>query len=266
MICRLSERALEGCRTIKEFEATVQSHVIGLGSDAASIVGNRLAKFAQRIKFKGLRFFSDNDPILRELQSINAISNEEDQWVRVAQVLSSKTGSKEPIGLPLPTRPAYPLDRLIRSGVHLPKPPADDNVQTELGITGLEFGNYVSNRESGHLVRLLAEALTDLRHILGDWIVPLSRSGNLSIALGARGKGKSCAHYEPALRVINLTKARGDGSLAHEFAHFLDHMLASHAPDGESRFLSSRVHRLQTTKQTYSRGYENGNADSGGCA
>jgi hypothetical protein len=85
-----------------------------------------------------------------------------------------------------------------------------------------------------------------LQYLLDDWVVPLCRRGNLSVALGSRGKGNACAHYEPGLRVVNLTKQYGDGSLAHEFAHFLDHMLAIHAVEGESRFLSARLNRQQS--------------------
>jgi hypothetical protein len=139
-----------------------------------------------------------------------------------------------------------PLEQLARSGPALLSPPRPDHIPADLGITGLELGNYVSRQGGDRLARKLAEAVTDLRGLLGDWIVPLCRMGNLSVALGARGKGKACAHYEPALRVINLTKSRGDGSLAHEFAHFLDHMIAPSAV-GESRYLSARVVRLQRT-------------------
>ena len=52
----------------------------------------------------------------------------------------------------------------------------------------------------------------------------LSRKG-LAIAFGARGRGNALAHYEKDLEVINLTKLRGAGSLAHEWGHALDHMI-----------------------------------------
>lgn len=47
----------------------------------------------------------------------------------------------------------------------------------------------------------------------------------LAIAFGSRGKGNALAHYEPSRAVINLTKMKGAGSLAHEFGHALDDML-----------------------------------------
>jgi len=50
-------------------------------------------------------------------------------------------------------------------------------------------------------------------------------NGRLAVAIGARGKGSAgfgkaaSAHYEPVERVINLTKMKGGGSLAHEWFH-----------------------------------------------
>lgn len=52
-----------------------------------------------------------------------------------------------------------------------------------------------------------------------------SLNGRLALAFGARGGGKAIAHYEPVRKVINITKLRGAGSLAHEFGHALDHWL-----------------------------------------
>jgi hypothetical protein len=69
------------------------------------------------------------------------------------------------------------------------------------------------------------EALVDLADILGIKPEDISLGGQLGLAIGARGTGNSLAHYEPDLRVINLTRAGGVGSLAHEWGHALDHSL-----------------------------------------
>ncbi|MDL2323438.1 hypothetical protein LJC52_05570, partial [Bacteroidales bacterium OttesenSCG-928-A17] len=51
----------------------------------------------------------------------------------------------------------------------------------------------------------------------------LSLNGELGFAFGARGRGgNAMAHYEPDKVVINLTKTKGAGSLAHEWWHALD--------------------------------------------
>jgi|GEM_PF-1563991 len=237
--------ALERCRTLDAFLEVVTSYVHGLGGDAAAIVGSRLRCFARHIKSRNQTFYSQRDAILNRILAIDVIREAEAQWASASKALSNRNDLRKPRGLPMPIRTSVPLELLTRSGPNLPEPPPIERVPAELGITGLEFGNYVSRREGARLACLLAEAFADLRHLLGDWIVSLCRKGNFSAALGARGKGKGCAHYEPALRVINLTKSRGDGSLAHEFAHFLDHMIALHEPNGESRYLSARINRLQ---------------------
>lgn len=48
---------------------------------------------------------------------------------------------------------------------------------------------------------------------------------NLAIAFGSRGVGGALAHYEPGRKVLNLTKMRGAGCLAHELGHAFDHYL-----------------------------------------
>lgn len=45
---------------------------------------------------------------------------------------------------------------------------------------------------------------------------------SLAIAFGARGSGRALAHFEPSRNVINLTKMKGAGSLAHEWGHAFD--------------------------------------------
>lgn len=50
----------------------------------------------------------------------------------------------------------------------------------------------------------------------------------VSIAYGARGKGgKASAFYQPYYGFINLTRNKGVGSFAHEYAHALDYTLGS---------------------------------------
>lgn len=68
----------------------------------------------------------------------------------------------------------------------------------------------------------------------------------LAIAFGSRGKGNALAHYEPGRVVINLTKMKGAGSLAHEFGHALDDMLGQRVGlYGVDTMLSDNVTRRQ---------------------
>jgi len=59
----------------------------------------------------------------------------------------------------------------------------------------------------------------------------LAVGGRVALAFGARGKGNAgfgggaAAHYERVERVINITKMKGGGSLAHEWFHALDNLI-----------------------------------------
>lgn len=93
---------------------------------------------------------------------------------------------------------------------------------------GVEFGNWVNQIERSACLNEAYDALMDMALVLGVPEDEVSLENMLAIAFGARGSGKASAHYEPVKRVINLTKTRGAGSLAHEWFHALDnHVLIS---------------------------------------
>lgn len=94
------------------------------------------------------------------------------------------------------------------------------------GFRGVEFGNWVaqgkgSSDRQGMLNRIY-DALMDLSEIIGAPPKALSLNGTLGLAIGARGYGSASAHFEPSKIVINLTKTKGAGTLAHEWFHALD--------------------------------------------
>jgi hypothetical protein len=79
-----------------------------------------------------------------------------------------------------------------------------------------------------------------LADVVGLPLEGISHQGQLGIAFGARGHGSALAHYEPVQRVINLTRKKGVGSLAHEWGHFIDNMAANDlGNEGSESFLSS---------------------------
>ena len=101
------------------------------------------------------------------------------------------------------------------------------------GFRGVEFGNWMrdakgkNQSERRQVLNHAFDGLLDLAEILGVPPRALSLNGELALAFGARGQGLSSAkaHYESDYGVINLTKMRGAGSLAHEWLHALDHYL-----------------------------------------
>ena len=76
----------------------------------------------------------------------------------------------------------------------------------ELGMRGVQWGNSVSDDERKHHAIQLAGAMLDLGDLTGLPLEALSLGGKLGIAIGARGKGRALAHYEPDSKVINLTR------------------------------------------------------------
>ncbi len=92
------------------------------------------------------------------------------------------------------------------------------------GFRGVEFGNYVEGKRRQQDLNQAYDALMDLANLLGIDPKALSLNGELGLAFGARGRGgknAAMAHYEPGNRVINLTKGKGAGTIAHEWWHGL---------------------------------------------
>lgn len=103
----------------------------------------------------------------------------------------------------------------------------------DFGLRGIEYGNYVDKESAKQHTQSCAEAFMDLAHILGVTPKDVSLKGRLAVAFGARGSGNALAHYEAVRKVINITKNRGGGSLAHEWGHALDNILAVVASGGK---------------------------------
>lgn len=104
------------------------------------------------------------------------------------------------------------------------------------GFRGVQFGNYVEGERRQSDLNEAYDALMDLAGVIGIPARALSLNGELGLAFGARGKGgkgAAAAHFEPDTIVINLTKNKGAGSLAHEWWHSLDNYFSRmRAPGG----------------------------------
>ena len=90
---------------------------------------------------------------------------------------------------------------------------------------GVQFGNTMPQKERARHMNATHDALEDLSFVTGIDKKSLMLNGDLALAFGARGRGGLCpakAHYEPDRKVINLTRANGAGSLAHEWWHAFD--------------------------------------------
>jgi len=90
------------------------------------------------------------------------------------------------------------------------------------GFRGVQFGNWTNGADRQAALNEAYDAFMDLAEVTGLSPRALSLNGELGLAFGARGSGSANAHYESDEVVINLTKTRGAGSLAHEWWHALD--------------------------------------------
>ena len=90
---------------------------------------------------------------------------------------------------------------------------------------GVEFGNWVNQLERAACLNECADALRDLARVVGIIPEAVTLGGSLAWAFGSRGVGRALAHYETARRVVNLTKKKGNGCVAHEWFHALDNYL-----------------------------------------
>ncbi|MCD9525543.1 LPD5 domain-containing protein [Photobacterium carnosum] len=100
-----------------------------------------------------------------------------------------------------------------------------DDFSTAFGFRGVEFGNWVDQKQRQTMINEAYDALMDMTAVLGISPKAISLNGELGLAFGARGNGgrdAAKAHYESGKVVINLTKKRGAGSLGHEWWHALD--------------------------------------------
>lgn len=122
--------------------------------------------------------------------------------------------------------PARPhLDELQREGEEYRngRDVTAEDFRSAFGFRGVEFGNWAASDERQKHINQAYDALMDMADVLGIPPKAVSLNGTLGIAFGARGGGYGLAHYEPSKMVINITKLRGPGSMAHEWGHALDH-------------------------------------------
>lgn len=108
-----------------------------------------------------------------------------------------------------------------------------EEFRTTFSFRGVEFGNWMTQEDRRKAINECYDALMDLAAVCKVSPKALSLNGTLGMAFGSRGGGKFSAHYEPGKVVINLTKTRGAGTLAHEWFHAMDNYFAKM---GETEF------------------------------
>lgn len=129
----------------------------------------------------------------------------------------------------------YSSDEGVRTGAESVTYDNSTKLLNDFGLRGVEYGNWMDDESSRNHTQRAGEAFHDLATVLGIDKKAISLNGRLSLAFGARGKGNALAHYEPGRKVINMTKLKGGGSLAHEWGHALDNIIALVGSGGQSQ-------------------------------
>lgn len=123
------------------------------------------------------------------------------------------------------------LERVQRTGPDLRggKDIKPSDFQKDFNLRGGQFGNWQSGKDGQTALNHAFDSFHDLADALGLEKSAITLDGRLALGFGSQGTGgvnAARAHYAPDKRFINLTKMAGAGSLAHEWAHALDHMIA----------------------------------------
>jgi hypothetical protein len=160
------------------------------------------------------------DYVLRRSMS-RTRQNEEWPNELIQKKAAFRGGSKDTAG----AMPA--LTRLVRKGA--PDYRNDQDIDEEtlirtFGFSGVEYGESMPQAERTTYLNYAYDGFRDLAAALEVNPQALSLGGTLGLAFGSRGRGgrrAALAHFEPSNNVINLTRMKGAGSMAHEFGHAL---------------------------------------------
>ena len=99
-----------------------------------------------------------------------------------------------------------------------------------LGITRITYGKTLPDDERMAHSKHFFASIIDLAETLNWDVKSLVSLGGLGVLFAAAGRGGAMAHYDPQRVAINLTRGKGDGTVAHEMAHYIDNMLAKTYP------------------------------------
>lgn len=118
-----------------------------------------------------------------------------------------------------------PLAYIKRTGGYKIDINSPQEIIDSYGFNAVNYGVYVDDKWSKEHTKHFLGAMSDLGEILNIDIKQINQLGKLSIAFGAKGRKGHLATYFPQTKDINLTKGKGDGSVAHEWGHYFDNVI-----------------------------------------
>lgn len=155
-----------------------------------------------------------------------AIKGKYSDWSLTIKEAGTSTGGKGK-GKGKTTFELIVADNIERIGGDPVTVRSTEELKDAFGFRDIQSGSWVlKDKASAKFhVENAAAAMMDLSDVVGIDAKSLAFGGRLALALGARGRKGALAHYEPAARVINITKMKGGGSLGHEWFHAIDNIL-----------------------------------------
>lgn len=147
------------------------------------------------------------------------------------------------------------LDRVDRDGEDYRKGQSvtPEQFKKRFNFADVGFGKWVSGKHDQDHLNYSYDAFYDLAKQLGIPTEAMSLGGQLHFTIGALGHGKFAAHYQGShphpeggtVPVINVTKTKGDGTVAHEWSHALD--LTPQFKDGQraAKYLSDAISEIK---------------------
>ena len=184
--------------------------------------------------------FSEAETFAKHYQKAATLENDDFSWTEKKSTGGGNTG---------PRKTQFELqvaDKIERKGGRSIKIDSTEGLKQSFNLRDVQSGNWVLKdvKSAKFHVENVAMGLSDLADITGIPDNLVSLNGRLAIALGARGKGKALAHYEPVERVINITKMRGGGSLGHEWFHAFDNLIADAMTGGRYNIFLSETGKM----------------------
>ena len=98
-------------------------------------------------------------------------------------------------------------------------------MKNTFGFKAFEYGASLKDSEAKEIIYHFLGAVSDLADILDIDLFSINRQAGLNMGFASRGGGNFKAKYTPAYRMVSITKSMGDGSIAHEFAHYIDNIV-----------------------------------------
>lgn len=159
-------------------------------------------------------------------RQISEVKVKDNDWSWTEKKREAKTETKTgPDYDKLTINTKTPLSYIKRIGGYKVTQVTPQQIVDQFGFSAVNYGVYVDDKWSKDHTNHFLGAMSDMGDILDLNIKKINQLGKLGIAFGAKGRKGHAAAYFPMTKDINLTRSNGDGSVAHEWGHYLDNVI-----------------------------------------